>query len=68
MKFQVNIVTNDESGIVVSRKMVGEYGTEVEAILAVGDENAKLQQSGKKNSHIEMVQIIEKPGEHRIDR
>ena len=67
MKFQVNIVTNNEAGAVVSRNMVGEYGTEIEAIIVVGDENNKLRKAGVKNSHVEMVQIAEHPGEHRID-
>ena len=67
MKFQVNIVTNDEAGNVASRKLVGEYATELEAIMAVGKEDNQMRRSGTKNSHVEMVQIAEKRGEHRID-
>ena len=67
MKLRVDIVTNDENGKEVSRKTVGEYGTEIEAIIAIQEQEKILRETGKENSRLEMIQTLESPKERRLD-
>ena len=67
MKLRVDIVTSDESGKEISRKTVGEYGTEVEAIIAIQEQEKNLGETGKGNSRLEMIQTLESPKERRLD-
>ena len=51
----------------MTRKTVGEYGTEVEAIIAIQEQEKNLGETGKGNSRLEMIQTQESLKERRLD-
>lgn len=59
MKFVINIAKTDSDGQVIERQKVGEYITEIEAIMKVSEEDQKLKKAGIKDAHVEMLQVLE---------
>ena len=60
MIFVINIAKTDSNGQVVERQKIGEYKTEIDAIMKVSEEDQKLKKAGIKDAHVEMLQILEK--------
>lgn len=67
MRLRLERVLFDGNGKEISRKPIGEYSTELDAIVAMQAEDQKSRETGEKNSRIDMVQILKSPKERRLD-
>ena len=67
MRLRLERVLFDGNGKEISRKPIGEYSTELDAIVAMQTEDEKSREAGEKNSRIDMVQILKSPKERRLD-
>ena len=67
MRLRLERVLFDGNGKEISRKPIGEYSTELDAIVAMQAEDQKSKEAGEKNSRIDMVQILKSPKERRLD-
>ena len=67
MKLRLEKVTIDSNGKELKRSTIGEYDTELDAILALQEENQKLRKAGDDRTRIDMIQILESPKEKRLD-
>jgi len=67
MRLRLERVLFDGNGKEISRKPIGEYSTELDAIVAMQAEDQKSREAGEKNSRIDMVQILKSPKERRLD-
>jgi len=66
MRLRLERVLFDGNGKEISRKPIGEYSTELDAIVAMQAEDQKSREAGEKNSRIDMVQILKSPKERRL--
>lgn len=57
MKYVVNIAKTDEEDQIIERTKVGEFETEIDAIMKVSEEDRKLKKCGVKNTHVELLKI-----------
>ena len=55
MRLRLERVLFDGNGKEISRKPIGKYSTELDAIVAMQAEDQKSREAGEKNSRIDMV-------------
>ena len=58
MRLRLEKVVFDDNMIEISWKPIGEYNTELDAVLAMRAENQKLREAGDLKSRVHMTQIL----------